>query len=166
MPFPTEMDFETTFDVVLSAAWIILAPVSWCWPSLASAMETTSPRAPSPFMTTPGYFMVSLDPMLQSIQRISAFSCATPRLVTRLKTLADQFWTVTYWILAPLSATSSTTAEWSVVVSNLGAVHPSMYMTSEPSSAMMSVRSNWPKFSELIRKYAWSGCFSLRPLGM
>jgi len=26
----TEMDFETTFDVVSSAAWIIFAPVSWC----------------------------------------------------------------------------------------------------------------------------------------
>ena len=52
---------------------------------------------------------------------------ARPRLVTRLKTLDDQFWTVTYWIFAPLRATSSTTAEWSVAVSNFGAVQPSMY---------------------------------------
>ena len=76
-----------------------------------------------------------------------------------------QFWTVTYWIFAPLSATSSTTALCSVAVSNFGAVQPSMYMTSAPSSAMMSVRSNWPKFSELMRKYAWSGCFTFTPGG-
>jgi len=30
------------------------------------------------------------------------------------------------WILAPLSATSSTTALWSVEVENFGAVQPSM----------------------------------------
>src|SRR5436190_1466558 len=36
--------------VVSSAAWIIFAPVSWCWPSLASAMERTSPRALRPFI--------------------------------------------------------------------------------------------------------------------
>ena len=64
--------------------------------------------------------------MLQSIHLISASSWARPRLVTRLKTLDDQFWTVMYWILAPLSATSSTTALWSVAVENLGAVQPSM----------------------------------------
>ena len=70
--------------------------------------------------------MVRREPMLQSIQRTSASSSAMPRLVTRLKTLADQFWTVTYWIRAPLRATSSTTAEWRVAVSNFGAVQPSM----------------------------------------
>ena len=68
------MDLETTLEVVLSAAWIILAPVSWCWPVLARAMEMTSPRARSPFMTTPGYFIVRREPMLQSIQRTSASS--------------------------------------------------------------------------------------------
>ena len=40
--------------------------------------------------------------MLQSIHLISASSCARPRLVTRLKTLLAQFWTVMYWIFAPL----------------------------------------------------------------
>ena len=75
-----------------------------------------------------------------------------PRLVTRLNTLLDQFWTVTYWILAPFMATSSTTALWRVLVVNFGAVQPSMYITSAPSSTMMRVRSNWPKFSELMRK--------------
>lgn len=89
-------------------------------------MERTSPLDFLPFKMTPGYFMVRREPMLQSIQRISAFSMARPRLVTRLKTLLDQFWTVMYWILASFNATSSTTAEWSVVVSNLGAVQPSM----------------------------------------
>lgn len=159
------MDLETMLDVVSSAAWIILAPVSWCWPVFARAMEMTSPRARLPLSTTAGYFMVSPEPMLQSIQRISASSMASPRLVTMLKTLEDQFCTVTYWIFAPLRATSSTTAEWRVVVSNWGAVHPSMYMSSAPSSAMMRVRSNCPKFSELMRKYAWSGCLSFTPLG-
>src|SRR5690606_23634577 len=147
-----EMDFDTTTEVVSSAAWIILAPVSWCWPSLARAMETTSPRARLPFRTTPGYFMVRRLPMLQSIHLISASSSATPRLVTRLKTLLAQFWTVMYWILAPLSASSSTTALWSAEVESLGAVQPSMYVTSEPSPAMMRVRSNWPKSSALMRK--------------
>ncbi len=160
------MDFETMLEVVSSAAWIIFAPVSWCWPVLARAIEITSPRARRPFMITPGYFMVRREPMLQSIQRTSASSIARPRLVTRLKTLLLQFCTVTYWIFAPLSATSSTTAECSVAVSNFGAVQPSMYITSAPSSAMMSVRSNCPKLSELMRKYACSGCLSFTPFGM
>ena len=64
--------------------------------------------------------------MLQSIHLISASSWARPRLVTRLKTLADQFWTVMYWIFAPFRATSSTTALCSVAVENFGAVQPSM----------------------------------------
>src|SRR3984893_7289065 len=123
-------------------------------------MLMTSPRDLRPFRTTPGYFMVSRDPILQSIHLISASSIANPRLVTRLNTLGDQFCTVTYWILAPASATSSTTAEWSVVVVNFGAVQPSMYITSDPSSAMINVRSNCPKFSALILKYACNGCFT------
>ena len=65
-------------------------------------MEMTSPRAFRPFRTTPGYFIVRRLPMLQSIHLTSASSCATPRLVTRLKTLLTQFWTVMYWIFAPL----------------------------------------------------------------
>src|ERR1700678_2084505 len=151
-PVPTEIDLEMMLLLVSSAAWIILAPVSWCWPLLARAMERTSPRALRPFRTTPGYFIVRREPMLQSIHLTSASSWAMARLVTRLKTFADQFWTVTYWIFAPFIATSSTTAECSVAVSNFGAVRPSMYITSEPSSAMMRVRSNWPKFSALMRK--------------
>ena len=58
--------------------------------------------------------------MLQSIHLISASSWARPRLVTRLKTLLAQFWTVMYWIFAPLRATSSTTALCSVAVENFG----------------------------------------------
>src|SRR5881396_761618 len=87
-------------------------------------MERTSPRALRPFMMTPGYFMVRREPMLQSIHFTSAFSCASPRFVTRLKTLEAQFCTVMYWILAPFSATNSTTALWSVGVLNFGAVQP------------------------------------------
>jgi hypothetical protein len=90
-PWPTEIDFDTTVEVVSSAAWIILAPVSWCWPSLARAIEITSPRAFRPLSTTPGYFIVKRLPMLQSIHLISASSWASPRLVTRLNTLDDQF---------------------------------------------------------------------------
>src|SRR5580700_83746 len=94
------MLLETTLLVVSSAAWIIFAPVSWCWPSPAKAILITSPRALRPFSTTLGYFIVKRDPMLQSIHLISASSIANPRFVTRLNTFADQFWTVTYWILA------------------------------------------------------------------
>ena len=77
-------------------------------------------------MTTPGYFIVRREPMLQSIHFTSASSWARPRLVTRLKTLFDQFWTVMYWIFAPFIATNSTTALCSVAVLNFGAVQPSM----------------------------------------
>ena len=74
----------------------------------------------TPFRTTPGYFMVRREPMLQSIHFTSAPSSAMPRLVTRLKTLFDQFCTVMYWILAFFRATSSTTALCRVAVSNFG----------------------------------------------
>ena len=30
---------------------------------------------------------------------------------------------------------------------------------------MISVRSNWPMFSVLMRKYAWSGMSTWTPLG-
>src|SRR5260370_7808390 len=124
-PVPTEIDFERMFDVVSSAAWIIFAPVSWCWPLLASAIESTSPRDLRPFKTTPGYFMVNREPILQSIHLISDSSCASPRLVTRLKTFADQFSTLLYCSFAPLSAISSTTALCKLSVLNFGAVQPS-----------------------------------------
>ena len=39
-------------------------------------------------------------------------------------------------------------------------------MDLRPSSTMISVRSNWPMFSALIRKYAWSGTSTLTPAGM
>src|SRR6266566_2252026 len=121
-----EIDLEMMLLVVSSAAWIIFAPVSWCWPSLARAIERTSPRALRPFMITLGYFIVRREPILQSIHFTSAFSWARPRFVTKLKTFADQFCTVMYWIFAPLSATNSTTALCNVVVLNFGAVQPSM----------------------------------------
>ena len=60
-----------------------------------------------------GYFMVSFEPRLQSTHSTVASSYATARLVTRLKTLVDQFWTVVYRIRAPGLAISSTTAECS-----------------------------------------------------
>src|SRR5438045_6972376 len=114
-----EIDFEMMFDVVSSAAWIIFAPVSWCWPLLASAIDSTSPRDFRPFKTTPGYFMVRREPILQSIHLISDSSCASPRLVTRLKTFADQFWTVMYWRFASGISISSISVLWMVVVLNL-----------------------------------------------
>ena len=57
----------------------------------ASAILTTSPQDLRPFNTTLGYFIVNLDPVLQSIHLIWASSIASPRLVTRLNTFDDQF---------------------------------------------------------------------------
>src|ERR1041384_2182842 len=110
------------FEVGSSAAWVLFAPVSRRLPLFARAIESTSPRDFRPFNTTPGYFIVRREPMLQSIHFTSASSWASPRLVTRLNTFDDQFCTVMYWILAPFSATSSTTALCNVAVLNLGAV--------------------------------------------
>jgi hypothetical protein len=42
------MDLETIDELVCGALWIILAPVSWCCPALAKAIESMVPRAPSP----------------------------------------------------------------------------------------------------------------------
>jgi hypothetical protein len=140
------------FEVVLSAAWIILAPVSWCWPSWARAIESTSPRAPSPRMMTPGYFIVRRLPMLQSIHFTSASSIARPRLVTRLKTLADQFWTVMYWIFASFQGDQldDRAVQGGGLKLRCGAAFHVGHFGA--SSAMMRVRSNWPKFSALMRK--------------
>ena len=91
LPSETLTDFERMLEVVPSARCIILAPVSWCCPELARAMEMTSPLARSPRRTTAGYFMVIPLPILQSTHLICASSSAIPRLVTRLKTLSDQF---------------------------------------------------------------------------
>src|SRR5207247_10129855 len=122
------------FDVVSSAAWIIFAPVSWCWPLLASAIESTSPRDLRPFKTTPGYFMVNREPILQSIHLISDSSCASPRLVTRLKTFGDQFCTVMYWSFARFSAMSSTTGPCKVGGFKFGGGHATQLLRTVPES--------------------------------
>ena len=83
-PPPREIDFETIVEEVSGATWTILAPASWCIPSLAMATDSTSPRAPRPVIHTAGYFIVSCEPRLPSTHSIVAFSCATARLVTRL----------------------------------------------------------------------------------
>src|SRR5205807_6982822 len=89
-----EIDLAKMFDVVLGAAWMIFPPASWCWPLPAKAIDRISPWARSPIRYTLGYFMVSREPRLQSTHSTVASACATARLVTRLNTLVDQFWTV------------------------------------------------------------------------
>ena len=69
---------------VSGATCTIFAPASWCIPGPAMATDSTSPRARGPTIHTAGYFMVSLEPRLPSIHSITASSCATARLVTRL----------------------------------------------------------------------------------
>src|SRR5207247_10516543 len=95
-------------DTLVSRIYVVR--LSIVVPLLVIAMERTSPRAFLPFMITPVYFIVIREPILQSIHLISASSWASPHFVTRLKTFDDQFCTVMYWILAPLSAIHSTTA--------------------------------------------------------
>src|SRR5580704_9877431 len=99
------------FEVVFGAPWTILPPASWCCPAPANAIDRISPWARSPSRYTLGYFIVSREPRLQSTHSTVASSCATARLVTRLNTFVDQFWTVVYRIRAPGLAISSTTAE-------------------------------------------------------
>src|SRR5450755_3889638 len=77
-----------------------------------------------------------------------------------------QFWTVEYLMRASSSAMSSTTAAWSWFLSRFGAVQPSRYETDAPSSATMSVRSNWPVSAWLIRKYVDSSMGQRTPFGM
>jgi hypothetical protein len=43
-----EIDLETIRLLVCGAAWMIFPPASWCCPLPAYAIESTSPRAPSP----------------------------------------------------------------------------------------------------------------------
>src|ERR1700759_4510639 len=93
-PPSLEIDLAKMFDVVLGAAWMILPPASWCWPLPAKAIDRISPWARSPIRWTLGYFIVSLEPRLQSAHSTVASVSATARLVTRLNTLVDQFWTV------------------------------------------------------------------------
>src|SRR3954470_12434012 len=89
-----EIDLAKMFDVVSGAAWMILPPASWCWPLPANAIDRISPCARSPIRYTEGYFMVSFEPRLQSTHSTVASDSARARLVTRLKTLPDQFCTV------------------------------------------------------------------------
>src|SRR5262249_6078037 len=107
------MDLDTMVLDVLGAAWIILAPASWCWPLPANAIDSTSPCAPGSSMYTLGYFCVILEPRLPSTHSIVALPYATARLVTRLYTLFDQFWIVVYRQRAFRCTMISTTAEWS-----------------------------------------------------
>ena len=68
--------FERTLIIVdedvCGAACTIFAPASWCWPSPAKAIESTSPLACSPVIQTAGYFIVTLEPMLPSIHSMVA----------------------------------------------------------------------------------------------
>src|ERR1051325_7363834 len=70
-------------EVVSGAAWVILAPASWCWPAPAYATDSTSPCAFGPVITTAGYFIVSFDPRLPSIHSTVDSVSARARLVTR-----------------------------------------------------------------------------------
>src|SRR2546423_13195497 len=79
---------------------------------------------------------------------------------------AYQFCTVEYLICASSSATSSTTAACNWLRSNFGAVQPSRYDTYAPSSATISVRSNWPDSALLMRKYVESSIGQRTPLGI
>src|SRR5919199_4642875 len=112
-PPPRATDLEMIDEEVCGAAWTILAPASWCWPSPANAIDSVSPLACSPMRKIAGYFMVTLEPMLPSTHSIVAPSAAVARLVTRLYTLFDQFWIVVYRTRAFFLTTISTTAECS-----------------------------------------------------
>src|SRR5262249_38912527 len=97
-----------------------------------------------------------------------------PRLVTKLYTPPRpslspgyQFCTVEYLICAfGPAATSSTTAACNWFSSRIGAVQPSKYDTYAPSSATISVRSDWPVPAALMRKYVESSIGQRTPLGM
>ena len=79
---------------------------------------------------------------------------------------AYQFCTVLYFTSAFFAAEISTTAACSWFSSYAGAVHPSRYETYESSSATISVRSNWPLYSALMRKYVESSIGDFTPLVM
>src|SRR5215469_10805834 len=83
-PPPLATDLDTMVEEVCGARCSILAPASWCWPSPANAMDSTSPLACSPIRNTDGYFMVTLEPRLPSIHSMVAPASALARLVTRL----------------------------------------------------------------------------------
>src|SRR3989304_8815903 len=120
-----------------------------------------------------GYFQVIALPVSTWVQEIFEFTpSALPRFVTKLKippfpslSPGYQFWIVEYLTSASLRAMSSTTAAWSWFSSRIGAEQPSRYDTYAPLSAMMSVRSNWPVESALIRKYVESSMGHRTPGG-
>ena len=41
-----EIDFDVITDDVFGAMWVIFPPASWCWPSPAKAIESTSDTYP------------------------------------------------------------------------------------------------------------------------
>ena len=88
--------------------------------------KLTSPEAFGPTRVQPGYFMVRREPMLPSIHSMWPSASTRARLVTRLKTLFDQFWIVVYVTRADGLTTISTTAECSESEVYTGAEHPSM----------------------------------------
>src|SRR5215470_16041954 len=120
-----------------------------------------------------GYFQVMAEPVSTWVQEIfERLPRQSPRLVTKLKMppfpLASpgyQFWMVEYLISASSSATSSTTAACNWFSSRCGAVQPSRYDTLARSSAISSVRSNWPVSRALMRKYVESSIGQRTPLG-
>src|SRR6266496_2025142 len=83
-PPPRATDLDTIEEDVCGAQCSIFAPASWCWPSPANAIESTSPLACSPISHTAGYFMVTFEPMLPSTHSMVAPASALARLVTRL----------------------------------------------------------------------------------
>src|SRR6476661_32657 len=167
------MPLETIFDFVLRPMWIILVPVSACWRWCVSATELNSPRELSPRRMQLGYFQVIAEPVSTWVQEIRLRAPRqSPRLVTKLKmpptpfsSPGYQFCTVEYLMLASSSATSSTTAACNWFSSRIGAVQPSRYETLAPSSAISSVRSNWPVSRALMRKYVESSIGQRTPFG-
>src|ERR687883_293772 len=77
-----EIDFDVITDDVFGATWTALPPASWCWPSPAKAIESTSPCAPSPMSQIDGYFMVSFDPRFPSTHSIVVLRQRPPGLTT------------------------------------------------------------------------------------
>src|SRR5271163_790628 len=121
-----------------------------------------------------GYFQVIAEPVSTCVHEIlERAPRQSPRLVTKLyrpplpsESPGYQFCTVEYLISASSCASSSTTAACNWFSSRLGAVQPSRYETYEPFSAMISVRSNCPVFSALIRKYVDSSIGQRTPSGI
>src|SRR5918912_4224765 len=69
-----EIDFDVIVDEVRGATWTHLPPASWCCPSFANAIDSTSPCAPWPISQMAGYFIVSFEPRLPSTHSMVASS--------------------------------------------------------------------------------------------